>query len=290
MGVSTATSGDLEKGQIAMVGAARYTYEHKTLTPQLFTRIALGPGEKSIYFPKFGTVTARDLTDGVDMTEAQSLTITGTTHETDEAGCKVIITKKLRSQLKETAYRAAGKVIGNAIAKKIDQDGLALLSGLNTSLGAGSADTFSSSYLSAAIAQCYGQAEPVPEPFSCIIHPYMLHDVVAALAGSATTFADVDAHAALRYYWRGNERLFNTPVYATGNLTRTAAGTSYYSKGGVFSKEAFIYLVGWEPENWLEEDKSLRGFEIGIVADYSMVEEDGTYGRCLYFNVEAPTS
>ena len=284
---------DLAAGQIAMVGQARYQYEHRTLSTQLFTRMTLDPGEKSKYIPKFGGVTAKDLTDGVDMTEAQSLTITGTTHTTDEAGCKIIITKKLRSQLKEDAYRAAGKVIGNAMAKKIDQDGLTLFSGLNTALGAGSATTFSLSYLQAAVTQCLGQSEPVPEPIVCVVHPYMLHNIVGELAAAASSFADIDLHSALKsglaQYYRGNEKLFNTAVFATGNIT-AVAGTTNCAYGAVFSKSAFIYLVGWEPENWLEEDKSLRGFEIGIVADYAMVEEDGTYGRALAMNLSVPTS
>lgn len=291
MGLTDAT--DLTNGQIAMVAAARYTYEHRTLSTQLFTKMMLDAGEKSKYIPKFGTVTAKDLTDGVDMTEAQSLTITGTTHTTDEAGCKVIITKKLRAQLKEDAYKAGGVVIGNAMAKKIDQDGLTLFSGLDTSLGAGSATTFSLSYVQAAVTQCLGQAEPVPEPIVCVVHPYMLHNIVGELATAASTFADVDMHSALKsglsQYYRGNEKLFNTAMFATGNID-AVAGTTNAAYGAVFSKMAFIYLVGWEPENWLEEDKSLRGFEIGIVADYSMVEEDGTYGRALYMNLSAPTS
>ncbi len=58
----------------------------------------------------------------------------------------------------------------------------------------------------------------------------------------------------------------------------------------MFSPQAFIYLVGWEPENWVEEDKSLRGWEIGIVADYGMVEEDDSYGRYMLFESGAPTS
>lgn len=252
--------------------------------------MTLGPGEKSIYIPKFGKVTANDLTDGIDMTEAQSLNITGTTHTTDEAGCKVIITKKLANQLKEPAFRAAGKVVGNAMAKKIDQDGLGLFTGLSTAIGSGSADTFSIAYMQAGVSQMYGQSEPVPEPFFCVIHPFHLHAIVGALAGSATTYADVDSSAALRYYWRGNEKLFNTPVFATGNITGSAAGTSSASYGALFCKETFIYLVGWEPENWMEEDKSLRGFEIGIVADYGMVEEDDSYGRKLYFKTPTPTS
>jgi len=248
--------------------------------------MTLGPGEKSLYIPKFGTATAKDLTDGIDMTEAQSLTITGTTHTTDEAGCKVIITKKLRNQLKEDAYRAAGRVIGNAMAKKIDVDGLSLFTGLSNGVGA-STSTFSISYMQAAVSQCLGADEPVPEPLYCVVHPYQLHNVIGELASPGTTRADVDMTAALRQYWRGNEKLFNVPVFATGNLPVDTAEDSY---GAVFSKMAFIYLVGWEPENWVEEDKSLRGWEIGIVADYAMVEEDDDYGRYLYFNATKPTT
>jgi len=285
MGITIAS--DLAAGQIAMVGECRYTFEHKTVAENLFTKMTLGPGEKSKYIPKFGTVVAKDLTDGIDMTEAQSLTITGTTHTTDEAGCKVIITKKLRAQLKEDAYRACGKVIGNAIRKKIDQDGLALFSGLNTAVG-GAASTFSLDYLRAAVSQCYGQSEPVPLPMYTVIHPYMYDEVVNEIATPATTTMAPQLQTEfLQYYYRGNEKLYNTPIFVSGNIAADTADDAY---GAVFSKEAFIYLIGWEPENWMEEDGSLRGWEIGVVADYGMVEEDGTYGRSLLFDCATPTS
>ena len=286
--MATTVATDLAAGQIAMVGAARYTYEHRTLSTQLFTKMTLGPGEKSLYIPKFGGVTAKDLTDGVDMTEAQSLTITGTTHATDEAGCKVIITKKLRNQLKEDAYKAAGKVIGNAMAKKIDVDGLTLFSGLDSGVGA-AAGTISLDYLQAAVSQMYGQSEPVPEPFVSVLHPYHLHEFVDLLATPASnTMASGELQkGALATYFRGTEKLFGTAVYSTGNVPVDSADDAY---SAVFSKLAFIYLVGWEPENWVEEDKSLRGWEMGIVADYAMVEEDGTYGRYLLFDASMPTS
>ena len=287
--MATTVATDLTAGQIAMVGQARYTYEHKTLSTQLFTKVMLESGEKSKYFPKFGTITATDLTDGVDMTEAQSLTITGTTHTTDEAGCKVIITRKLRHQLKEDAYKAAGKVIGNAMAKKIDQDGLALFSGLNTSLG-GAGTTLTLDYIQAAVTQCLGQSEPVPMPLYFVCHPYSLHEVIDLLATGAYNANFIPEGLmmdTIRYYWRGREKLFGTDVFTTGNLSINTADDTY---GAVFNREAFLYLVGWEPDNWVEEDKSLRGWEMGIVADYGMVEEDGTYGRAMYFEAAAPTS
>jgi len=283
---STTVASDLAAGQIAMVGTARYTYEHKTLCTQLFTRMTLAPGEKSLFIPKFGTVTARDLTDGVDMTESQALTIGGTTHTTDEAGCKVIITRKLRHQLKEDAYKAAGRVIGNAMAKKIDQDGLALFDGLSGTLGAGG--TISIDYVQAAVTQLLGQSEPAPEPFMCVLHPYHFHEIIDIIATpAANTTPPAWMTDAMRYYFRGTEKLFGASMFTDGNME---VDSSDDAKGAVFSKEAFIYLVEQEPENWVEEDKSLRGWEIGIVADYGMVEEDDSYGREMYFTATAPTS
>jgi len=281
------TTADLTAGQIAMVGEARFTYEHRAVWTNLVTRMTLDKGEKSKYIPKFGTVTANDLTDGIDMTEAQLLTITGTTHTTDEAGCKVIITKKLRAQLKTDGYRAAGKVIGNGMGKKIDQDGLTLFSGINAGIGTAS-NTFSLDYMLAAISQCYGQAEPVPLPLAMCIHPHQYHAIQNNISIPATTTMSPEFQsAALRDYYRGNEKLWNVPIFIDGNIAADTADDAY---GALFSKQMFIYLVGWEPETWVEEDKSLRGWEIGIVADYACVEEDGTYGRYLLFDAAAPTS
>ena len=92
---------------------------------------------------------------------------------------------------------------------------------------------------------------------------------------------------ALQGKWRGNEPLYGVPIFIAGHIDNSTAAATY---SAIFSKMAFIYLVGWEPEQWLEEDKSLRGWEIGIVADYACVEEDNGYGRYLLFDATAPVS
>ncbi len=285
MGITNAS--ELAAGQIAMIGEARFTLEHENILPALFSQVTLQQGEKSWYQPKFGTVTATDLTDGVDMTNAQTLSITGTTMTTDEAGCKVIITRKLEHQLKEPAYRAAGLVIGNAMKKKIEQDGLTLFSGL--SIGVGAASTaFSLAYAQAAITQMYGQSEPAPDPMYMVLHPYTYHDIKTNLAIPGTSMMPESIQGtALQGKWRGNEPLYGVPTFIAGNID-TSTPTSTYS--AIFSKACFVYLVGWQPEQWMEEDKSLRGWEIGIVADYNCFENDDGYGRYLLFDASAPTT
>ena len=286
--MAVTTAADLAAGSVAMVAEARYTYEHEAVFTNTVNKMTIGQGEKSIYIPKFGAISMEDLIDGVDMSNAQALTITGTTHTTDEVGAKVIVTKKLRNHLKEPAFRAAGKVIGNAMGKKLDQDGLALYSGLDNTVGA-DGTTFTLGHALAAVTQCRGQAEPVPWPMIMVMHPYHLHILISLFSEPSTAhFPEGFMIDALRDYWVGNIKLYNLPVLADGNIVLNTTLT--YAHGAIYSKEAFIYVVGYEPENWTVYDDSLRGWEIGIVHDYKMVEEDGTYGRDMYFEYAIPTT
>ncbi len=285
--MATTTAADLADGSVAMVASARYTYEHEAVFTNTVNKMTIGQGEKSIYIPKFGSIVMNDLTDGVDMTNAQTLTITGTTHTTDEVGAKVIVTKKLRNQLKEPAFRAAGKVIGNGMGKKLDQDGLTLFSGLDSGLG-GAGTTFTLGHVLASVTQCRGQAEPVPWPMIFVAHPYILHILIDKFSDPSTSnFPEQFMLDTLRDYWVGNVKLYNLPVLADGNISIDSEIDSY---GAVYSKEAFIYVVSYEPENWVVYDDSLRGWEIGIVHDYKMVEEDGGYGRYMLFDSPTPSS
>lgn len=252
-------------------------------------QMRIGQGEKSVYIPKFGTVTCEDLVDGVDMSNDQTMTITGTTHTTDEAGCKVIVTKRLRNHLKESAFRAAGLVIGNAMQKKIDQDGLALYSGLDNGIGSGTS-SFTMGIFAAAVTQCIGQAEPAPFPLALVGHPYLLHPLIDALATPSANVQVPESYnqSVLREHFRGLDKLYGVPVFIDANVYINPSDDDSWA--AVYSKSAFIYVVGYEIDNWIKFDESLRGWEIGIVHDYAMVEEDGGYGRYLEYDSTAPTS
>ena len=247
----------------------------------------MAKGEKSYYVPKFGTITVEGLTDGVDMANSQTLTITGTTHTTNEAGAKVIVTKKLRNQFTTDVATAAGKVIGNAMGKKMDQDGLTLYSGIDSGLS--NANTaFGLGYAAAAVTQLIGQAEPAPMPMAFVLHPYTLNTIVDAIATPVTSHMPGDYQkAVLENHFAGIIKMNGVPVFHDSNISIDSSDDAY---GALYSKAAFIYVVGWEPDTWMVYDDSLRGWEIGIVADYAMVEEDGLYGRYLLFDCTSPTS
>jgi len=274
--MATTTAADLAAGSRAMIGAARFTYEPIQVFKNTVSVHRMGKDEKSYYVPKFGTITAEGLIDGVDMANAQTLSITGTTHTTNEAGCKVIVTKKLRKQFTEDVARAAGRVIGNGMGKKMDQDGLTLYSGLDNGLS--NANTaFGLGYAAASFTQCIGQSEPAPMPMSYVLHPHTLNTIVDAIATPGTSHMPASyQESVLQNHFAGIIKMNGVPVFHDANISIDSSDDAY---GALYSKEAFIYVVGWEPDTWMVYDDSLRGWEIGIVADYAMVEEDGGYGR-----------
>ncbi len=281
------TAADLAAGSRAMIGAARYTYEPIQVFKNTVSVHTMGKGEKSYYVPKFGTIAVERLTDGIDMSNSQTLSITGTTHTTNETGAKVVVTKKLRQQFTEDVARAAGKVIGNAMGKQMDVDGVTLYSGLDSGLS--NANTaFGLGYAAAAVTQCIGQAEPAPMPMAFVLHPYTLNTIVDAIATPGTSHMPASyQESVLQNHFAGIIKMNGIPVFHDSNISIDSSDDAY---GAIYSKATFIYVVGWEPDTWIVYKDSLRGWEIGIVADYAMVEEDGTYGRYLLFNATAPTS
>ena len=285
--MATTTAADLAAGAIAMVAEARFTIQHQAVFINTVDKRSMGQGQKSMFVPKFGTVVCEDLMDGVEIPNSQTLTLSGTTHTTDEVGAIVVITKKLRQQLTADAFRVGGKVLGDGMQKKLDESGLSLFSGLNSGLS--NANTsFSVGYLAAAITQCLGQSEPCPPPLSCVAHPYLLHPLIDAISAPGTSnMPPAFQDEVLRQHFMGLDKLYGIPIFRSGNATIDSSSDSY---GAVYSKSAFIYITGYEIENWVVYKERLRGWEIGIVHDYAMVEEDGAYGRFLLFDATAPTS
>src|SRR3990167_3312422 len=93
---------------------------------------------KNVNVPYFGIVTARNLTEGVDNTASETMADTLVTITPAEVGCKVILTDKLVRDNNEDIKAAAGRILGDAMEVKRDQDLLLQLDSAGTTLGAGS--------------------------------------------------------------------------------------------------------------------------------------------------------
>jgi len=239
---------------------------------------------KNVNLPTFGTVTARTLTEGIDNTVSETMSDTSVTITPSEVGCKIILTDKLVRDNNEDVKAAAGRILGEAMEVKRDQDLLGQFGSAGTTLGAGGTMTLGQVAAARAIIKGLPTSSGGPWKGSLAIvhHPYVTVDIVDILtplapfgvitvAGTALAAMQAPGMAmveeVIRKYSPG--MLFGMPYIEDGNIdTTTLAGTA---KGGVFatgegSAIALVTANEWSIE--AERDASLRATELNIVGEY----------------------
>lgn len=232
----------------------------------------------TVNIPYFGEVAATVLTEGIDMTSSETMEDTNVQITLNEVGAKIILTDNAIEDDQEEVRSVAGRILGQAMEKKRDQDLLGQLDDATTTL-CGSANALAMGHIAAAKALLGGNPTsaggPAPLPYVCVLHPFQTLDLVDVLtpvlpaAGSAmysTAFSD----DILRNYTVG--RLFGMNIVEDGNMQ--VSGTSGM-KGGVFAMGEGGGLVLATARDWdirPERDESLRGWELNCVGRYGVGE------------------
>lgn len=295
----TATTGNLAAAQNTIIKEARYTQEANAPSWQLIEKVRLAKGASTVTWPKVGTFTISDLTDGQDMVSEQDLGMTTVDLTATERGAKIVITDKLVRQNGTTdIFRIIGKQFGDAAARKQDRDVQALYAGLNggTAYGASGA-TLSLANYAASIARARGGGASSTdssggEPFDpdyAVHHPHSVYNVTktATAIGSGTSMRlnDRKENMLLERFFKIN---FNgVDLLESKNLYVDSSGDAV----GVIAERGA--LVGLTSVNWRTErqrDASLRGTEVNFTADYGVFELDDTRGAPLLYDATAPTT
>jgi len=290
MAIQTATTGQLENAQRIAITQCLYTAEHNAPVASLVEHFRLSQGEKQINVPKAGQMTAAPLTDGVDMVDSESIGMTITELTTGEVGLKVILTDKLVRQENEDVFKMVGRQMGDAMARKKDRDLIALFAGLNggTVLGV------DNKYLSAKNATAcvtFATANKFPSPVAVVHHPNAIGYLASDIAGpwAATYFGGIMegySEETLRNFW--GMRINGINFFHDGNIDVV---TTYESGlGAIFSKSAMCICESLTPTVRRQEDISLRGTEMVLVADYGVFELDDSYGAPMQYEIIAMVS
>jgi len=252
------------------------------------------PNGSTINVPYFSEVTASVLTEGVDMTQSETMEDTNVQIAMDEVGLKIVLTDNVIEDDQEDLKRHAGILVGRAFEKKRDQDLLGQIDDAASSL-AGSANALTMGHIAAARATLAGNATsnggPAPTPYVCVIHPFQELDIVDAItpvtpaAGTTNVTGTPLTDEILKRYSVG--QLFGMPIVTDGNLTLTASAT----KGGCFAMGkggGIIYGTAREPSVEPERDASLRGWELNYVGRYGVGEYLSGYIVELFADASAP--
>ena len=291
MAAGVTSTSQIDQIQAKIIAAVRYTQVQGTPMAGLMNTTAGRAGmADTLNNPKFGSLTAYGATEGTALAQAQQLSDTNVTVSASEIVVDVILTDKLVRTSSLDLYRSAGRIMGDAMNKKLDQDLLSLLDGLDTSLGS-AGTTAAVGYYLAAVARLQSQSEPAPPPFYHVIHGFQFRTIAddllalsSAAFGTQTPVPNV-AQAVFENYTMA--RMFGVPIVVDNNIS---VDSSDDAKGGTFSRDAFKFY-DWMPLTVKRQDDiGMRGTRLMLVRDYGYGELVGTFGFEQYFDASTPTS
>jgi len=227
------------------------------------------PG-KAAHVGIYPTLATSSITSG-ENSDASASTITATekTFTATEIAVMATLTDLARDSTADDSAAAIGRILGETLAKKVDEDIAALFSGFSSSgtTAAGVSELTPDDILSA-IAQL--RANSVTGPYIGVFHPYQTYNLrkVLANAGAATVPALSDVgNEVLRGGYIG--RLFGVDIYESAVVTGTSAGAYV---GAVMHQDALAFCLKKDVIIETQRDASLRATEIVASMSYAVGE------------------
>ena len=257
-----------------IIAEAMFVAQEKSLMRGLVKNYTIAGGGKSVEVPIYAAVSAAAVSEAADLSNTavnpSSVTITAS-----EVGIMTTLTDLARNSASRNVASDIGRLFGEAIAKKIDVDLIALFDGFSKIVG-GADVAFSAAKLFEAVAELRNLAVPSSD-LACVVHPYIAYDMKSGVsntfgAGSGAT-TDI-GNEAMRSGFVGT--VAGVPVYESANISNT--GTTGDYKGAVFHRDALGLAMMQDLKLETQRDASLRADEIVATAVYGVAELNDTYG------------
>ena len=270
------TSSTLSELYTEIVAEAQFVASEQSIMRNLVRNYAISGGGKAVEVPVYSAVSAAAVSEATDLSntaiDPSSVTITAA-----EVGVMTTLTDLARNAAPRNVAADIGRLFGEAVAKKQDQDLIALFDGFSTVVGDGTT-AINAAAIFNALSTLRGNALNINE-CAVVLHPKIAYDLKANLTN---TFANANANdlanEALRSGFVGS--LAGMRIFETSNMDNTGTAGDY--KGGAFHRDAVALaeMQGLKIET--QRDASLRADEIVATAVYGVGEIHDTYGVELH--------
>ena len=268
------TSSTISELYTEIIAEAMFVANEKSLMRGLVKNYTISGGGKSVEVPIYAAVSAAAVNEATDLSNTainpSSVTITAS-----EIGIMTTLTDLARNSASRNVASDIGRLFGEAIAKKIDVDLIALFDSFSKIVG-GADVAFSAAKMFEAVAELRNLAVPSSD-LACVVHPYIAYDMKSGVsntfgAGSGAT-TDI-GNEAMRSGFVGT--VAGVPVYESANISNT--GTTGDYKGAIFHRDALGLAMMQDLKIETQRDASLRADEIVATAVYGVAELNDTYG------------
>ena len=219
----------------------------------------------------------------------------GTLLQTEPVMTQVIIkvTDRTYRKIAKVVSSKFGGLAGNAMARKKDEDYIALFSTFATTASPGTGNPLSHGHISAAARNATSNAtEPAMSQVHSVLHGFQVHDLQLEILAPIGTYA-IGAGLTEDVYrngWRG--KVAESMVFEDGNINPSGVSANN-GRGATHAREGVIAVMGMSLKTERDRDIYFGGGAdaISMVDEYSFVENTsrGTQVFC-YAHVSDTTA
>ena len=223
-----------------IVQEAMFVANERSIMRGLVKNYSLAPTQgKTIQVPIYPVQTAATLTEGDDFsntavsTDVASFTV-------GQVGLMTMVTDLALNASASNVVADLGRLFGEAVAKKIDQDLMSHFQSFTTNVIGSSSTTITAALVMQGITKLKNAAVPT-DGMVAVLHPSIAYDLKAALttqgavAFTGGAYGDV-ANEALRMGYVGN--LFGVQVFESANCPLITSGSAGDYAGAIFHRDA----------------------------------------------------
>ena len=254
-----------------IVAEALFVANEQSVMRNLVRNYTIAGGGKSVEVPIYGTVSASAVSEASDLSNT-AVNPTSATITASEVGIMTTLTDLARNSASRNVAQDIGKLFGEAIAKKMDQDLTALFDGFSTSIGGGGTElTVDNIFKAVATLR---QAN-VPMPYYGVFNPKVIYNVKKSLTNTFVNPNSGDLqNEAMRTGFIGT--IAGVQIFESSNVDGTTDTDN--CKGGNFSQDALGLAMMQDIKIETQRDASLRADEIVATAVYGVGELHDSYG------------
>jgi len=267
----------------SIVAEALFVASEKSIMRGLVRNYTLSPGTgKTVTVPIYPKQTAAALTEGTAPTFT-AVSTDGATLTVSEVGLTAQISDLAIMASSANVIADIGRLFGEAIARKMDTDLLALANSLATTVG-GVTTTATPALLFQAIAKLRSQGYDTSNDCAIVLHPNVAYDVASVLTSTFAAPASMVGNSALQNGFMG--MLGGVPVYQSSLIaTSTAASAASGDYANcIIHKDAFGLAMMQDIRIESQREATKRGFDVVGSAIYGVGELYDLAGVCGIFD------
>ena len=275
--MAASTSSTLSTLLPSIVAEALFVANERSIMRGLVRNYTMAQGQgKTVTVPTYAKSTAAQLTEGTALTNT-AITTGSSVLTVQEVGLMTSISDLAMIASSSNVVADIGRLFGEAVARKMDQDLAGLFSGFSTVVGSNTTAA-TAAKLFEAIAKLRSAGYDTTADCAVVLHPEVAYDLKSSITSTFAAPASMVGNSALENGYIG--MLGGVPVYETSNIVSTSGD----SIGALFHRDALGLAMMSDVKIETQRQAALRGWDIVGSALYAFGELQDAGGIALSFD------